>query len=644
MEENIPLFDSYYRWDTSVSEWKLNWNKDATPTADGSSSIGAKRLNFDTDENNFSGYSSLDLTPTITGESFSNGLTFVASTNNVLKDTLTFSSTWEGKVQNENPLSCIMEIFDTTSNGSIALQQISKSNNTMLLDRTNPNNPVDIVLEQLPDLEVDNRYVLTISSTGDTVKVYRNGNQIGSNITLNSSFTMNSSYDLTVGSRNRCDHFNVRNLGSNFKGSISNIQLFNRTWSSADVTSDSGDISGLINNTNLLCRFTMDEDYQEGKVTHLTDEETPYGMLVSFPEGNLSDFSYVRNENYVTIKNKYGIVKDNVTSFNYEGSSTRHAKNGNECTSPITGLTTIPLADGYVTEYAKWDHYTTTHTSAVTSSSTLGSMSINSSNKQIAVVQSSKDANWNMEFELGSWNASGIIIKFGETSVLTNGNYSTTNDSNTLKIITLHKKGVDKVEINGIDYPQVLETGDKFKLDYIHSTSEMSLYLWNTVTLTWDLLGLSQTLVLPIDSSVSCSFAVDSYVYNSASRCSSLTNVKITYLCRKNVMYLGDKVSHSGSYSFDYKYSVPYGTKTASTMKVKIDGVEATVTNSHTASYTTGGLGIVGTLAEPNQGNCIFYPSSGLLLFNPLDEGKTITVENASNSLLGLTPPVNWYI
>ena len=111
---------------------------------------------------------------------------------------------------------------------------------------------------------------------------------------------MSATYQANIGSRNWCD-LGLVNHGSNFKGVIENIQIFNRAWSTADMSTDSATPLGLINNTNLVVRYMMTHDYQEGRVTSAVSESTPYGVNISFGDGDLSSDSYVQSDNYVTI-------------------------------------------------------------------------------------------------------------------------------------------------------------------------------------------------------------------------------------------------------------------------------------------------------------------------------------------------------
>ena len=641
--ENLKGVANYYRWDSGAAEWKLNWNKDAVATADGSSSIGANRLNFDTDENHFSGYSSLDLTPTIAGQTFSNGLTIVVKAINTQKDTPAYSSTWRDKASTENPLTCITEIYNQTTGQSIALQQVGYNNTTVILDRTNPSSPSDVFIENAPTIGITNRYAMVVSSDGLTVSVYRNGIMVGSSVSLNTSFSMSDSYDLTIGSRNRCDHQNVRNLGSNFKGNITNIQVFNRAWSSSDVSTDNIDRDGLINNTNLLCRFLMASDYQEGRPTHTSTEETPFGLTVNFPDGDLTNYSYTRNDNYSTIKSKYGLVKDNVTSFDLNTGRSCSSVDFNTCTSPDNGTPISPVADVMLTDRARWDLFTEKFADVEGSSATLGQLHLGSITNEIGITQSSENADWEVEWKFSSWNGTGLFLKFGNRLDLDKTYRYYTVDSPTLKKILFNKAGVDTITMDGQTINHVIETGDRFKIAYTHATQQVGLYAWNDVTLVWDQVGVNIQMVMPATCHVSAYFSIygSTPIYTGTNPNCSIQDVMVTYKNPKELFVIGDKANKTGGYAFDFSSCDPAGIGAGSGMKVFADGVELSVTNSHIA-IPYNGDGILGGVSGIAQGSCIFYPTAGMILISTADVGKVITVKDVSTMLLGVPTPVDW--
>jgi len=639
--DNNPAWRNYYRWDTSASEWKLNWNKDATPVNGGSSSIGGKRMNFDTDSNYFSGYSVFNLTDNVASANFSTGLTITAKTKADRKELSAYNSSWDNVESPNNPFSCIFEIYNPVSEQSIALVDVGDSNGTELLDRTNKANPVNLIIGVREPVTTVVRYSLTINPNGTDVNVYINGAQ--HSFQLDTAFALDSPLEITVGSRNRCDRVYVRNYGSNFKGEITNIQTFTNEWDSTKAFSDSVDPDGIVSPTGMVSRFLMDEDYQEGKPTHAGYESTPYGANISFPDGDMTLPSYIEGEFYVAVKNKYGILKDNVTTFDLNTGTTLTSEIINECTSPINGSSTIPSSPAVITEYAKWDDFIDEKDDTEYTSMSHGNVAFFTYNSSVAVAQSSLDSDWSVEWTMSAYNESGLTIRFGDVSTMDKTTISKDDDDLSRRwVINERVEGTIEHD-DGILIDHTVVTGDKFRLEWIYSAQTISFQKLEGGS--WVEVVESANMVVPSGTHMTALFALSINEYTSDNRISAINDVKVTHRCNNTVMAIGDKALHTGSYAYDYMFCRPYGIGAGVNMTVTANGTKLNIINTTVVNRgNLNGIGILGGNPEPDAGSCLFYPSSGLLQFNSADVGKEIEVLNSVVKNCGTSEPLGWYL
>jgi hypothetical protein len=617
-----------YRWNGSA--WQLNYSKDTDATGDGSSSATAVRKNFDTDANRFNGGCSLDISTAFSSATYNtNGMTVLVTAANEVKNTPTFNgSDWETTVisdNKENPLSCLFEITEYGSKASIALMFAGYNNKTVLIDSTNPANPVHIDIEAQP-APTQNRYALTISSDGSTVKVYKGGSQIGATITLVNAFNMATTYTVSVGSRNRCPWVGVENFGSNYKGTIENIQVFNDVMSGANLSNDAGAPLGLVTATNLVVRYLMTMDYGEGKVTHAAAESTIGGVNIAFGDGDLSADSYSEFDNYLCHKSEGGITKDNTSSFDLTVEHNNVGKMFNTATSPTNGSTTVPAVGAVVTELANFN----TNKTVYYKLGNVGAFNINSEvNRPVAATQTST-GDLIVEFTVDQIGIGSLIVRLGNpTNFASTSNTHRTNMS-TIKLGSTSTNG----DVELYDETGTLQTltgvapiGTKIKVEWIRANDTTKVYKWDGTA--WVQLGADLAL---------SAANVGSYIIFGGLETSdtlvALADVKVTYTTDPNIFYIGDKATSTGVYDPNFAMGSKEGV-TVDSLVVMLDGTPITENSriiSSTYNYTANG--IPANNSEPPAGTYNIYPLSGILQFNSSDAGKVVSIANAYLEIL----------
>jgi hypothetical protein len=611
-----------YRWNSS--NWELNFNRDTDATGEGSSSAKGIRKNFDTDANRFNGGCSLDISNAVNSADYaSNGMTVLITATNDVKHVPSFSgSNWDTYLidgRYENPLSCLFELTDTATGRGIALMFVSYNDKTALIDNTDILNPVYIDLETQP-ASSQNRYALTLSSDGTTVNVYKGGIQIGSTITLTNAMNMSAAYDMSIGSRNRCRFKGVVNYGANYKGTIENIQVFNNVLSSTDLNNDAGSPLGLVSSTDLVVRYLMTMDYNEGKVTHSSAEPTVGGVSIGFDDGDLSADSYTEFDNYLCYKVEGGFIKDNVSTFNRYVEQNMIGKKFTTATSPVNGSTTIPDTAGVITERVLFNPNT----------SGMGSVGVfgihNISGKVIPAIQTSTgdliaEFTVNLMQNYDTYVRIGNLSDFGSSSSTHYTNLSTIKFEPTSaggNVRLYDETGTEQI-LNG-----ETEIGTKIKVEWIRSSDVTKVYKWDGSN--WVQLGSDLSLQA---ANVGTDIGLSCFVYGSGSNASYLNEFNITYTCSPNLMYIGDKTAGTGVYDSGFIMGTNTSGATDS-LVVKLAGVEATQNIVSTGSgWDYNASNVPANNGEPPAGSYNFYCVPGILQFNSADAGKVVSIHNA---------------
>lgn len=609
---NIKGISTVYRWDTSTNQWKPDWNADSPATTDGLSNLPAKRHNFHTDSNRFNSWASLDISDAFNSASYTNGMTVAMTVNPETKLTPEFDTTWISAASKEDPLTCLIEITDTINDVSIALMMIGTTNRTVFIDNTNPIAKTQFMTEI--DLEVvppfaQRRYTMTVSSDGTTVEVYRDGNLIGSTITLTNPFVMNSSYEVSIGSRNR-SYFGFQPYkGCCAKGTIENIQVCNRLWSTQEILDDSNTPLGIVNPSNTVVRYLMTADYGEGKVCDdATWQPISGGLEIKFPDGNLSSDSYVANEYYNTFKTEGGLVKTNTETMTIKASISVSGDSVNTATSIVNGSNTAPNSSGTVTELAVFDY---NHNSSADEAVTVGCVSQTYPDIVRFIDQAGDGGDLVFEW-INTYSDGNYKIRISDVSVTTDSVDVTTGH---YQLEIQNTSGLEFTDGTGTITTNAtnIASGDRLRLTYIASNSNVQLALYDSVNSIWNDIGSPVSVSGIINPSVS----FVGYLSGSVKNIAGINNATITYNCDSRYMRLGDKITQTGQYSPNFfKVLSQYDTG-----HFQINGVDAVVI--YNDEYER-----MFSVAEPAVGTIAL--SRGHIMLNSADRGKLININNVT--------------
>jgi len=615
-----------HRW--NGASWVAGYNKATDATGDGSYVLTAIRRNFDTDSNRFNSGCSLDISAAVNSAIYStNGMMIIATATAETKNVGGFNGTdWaqsEITLDSENPITCLFEVTDTATNKSVALLTVGYNNKTVLVDSTNPTSPVYHDLEVQP-VNGQYRYAMSISSDGLTVKVYRNASQLGTTTTLGSALNMNATYEVTVGSRNRCPLDGVHNLGANYKGKIENIQVFKTILTSGELSNDSGTPLGLTAPTiNLIVRYLMTMDYGEGRVTHATTESTMGGVDISFPDGDLSNDSYVKSDNYLCYKIKDGFIKDNTSTFDLKIEDSTLGHLFNTVTSPIDGSSTIPSTSSTITEQANFN--TLLVGDSTKPYGNVKDIYLRSASYINLPVQSST-VDFTIEFTSGYYNKN-FVIRVGDINTIGSASYATHTNFASMEMVQ-SSRDIKLYDETGttqtISAAYTINT--KFKFEWIRSTGIAKLFKWDGSS--WVQLGVDIAL-----SSANAGTVVTTCLHASTACSCEILNTSLTYTPDNRLMRIGDKATATGAYSDKFLQGTQF-VNIAQLLRVDLDGVAATqnFVAINTASFSS--TRIPTLHGAPPVGSYNYYPQSGTIEFNSADAGKVVTINDVYLEML----------
>ena len=529
----------------AAGTWEANYNAPATATADGSSTADAARVNFSTDSNEFHGRCYLDITPSLSGVNFSSGGMTIVSTYDPVAKSLnpnaTFVSNNKYTNHEEIPHVCFHLSDSATGNGLVLYYH--SSSQEMMIEETTSTARVQIIqiVSGVAILE-ESRIVVTLSSDGSSLIIYKNGVQLTAPIALNTSFPMANTSDtitLTVGAKHWSYELNKEYYFNIFKGGITNIQVWNDVWNISEVNSDNANRSGLITApSNLVSRYLMTAtSYGEGKITHTSAVAGPYGVEVDFADGNLSSDSYIKGDWYNVIARKYGLLKDNITKFDFEAMVVHNSSSTAGVISDNAGVTTVPSTIAEITEPANWALVgTNAHTAR-------GSFSTDLDSRYLTTAQSTTG---NMEIEV-EISTSNRMWGFGITEV---GDLS-----HWVVFMSIKNDGTNEVFIgtdNQSPQPAIvvpsITGGARFKLTYNATSHAVNAFTWNDSTSTWDAVGTTVTADAPTGATVARLYSLSDAVNGGPL---SINKINITYTPPCAVMRFGDALLNTGAYRWD---------------------------------------------------------------------------------------------
>ena len=315
------IWDKFH-WNGTA--WEKNYFVDAV---DSTGNYSAKRHNFDTESHFFTGRSMIDVTDVFTTGNFgtSANATFAFNLQPEQKE----DSTQNGgtyhflRVKKQEADTTLLEISDKQNRLQIRWRNRS-SDELLILE-----NDTSHVIANTPVNITSGFYRLVVTVSGTLLKVYLDGVQIGSSVTLQNSYDWsNTSSDLYAFVSSRVYDWSDMwkhslNQGEHFRGFMENIQFWNVAWDDTDIANDFADITGVITSkpaTNLLAHYELTESLEglETRPTHITSEEMDEGIEISFSNG-ANPTAFVATD-YYTFGVVDGILKDNSLSMSRRSS------------------------------------------------------------------------------------------------------------------------------------------------------------------------------------------------------------------------------------------------------------------------------------------------------------------------------------
>lgn len=341
-----------YHWNGAA--WTLNYYVQATDTSIGGVNHGA-RHNFDTEDHTFTGRSLIDATTVFDASVFTNPA--IATFAFRVIPTAKFGAALNTASRQEFRRT-LLSIEDATQ---LFRVHWSNSDSASIGSIVIEHGTTSTVVVATPAESSTNRIVITVNGT--SCKVYNNGIQVGSTITLSSTFNFtNTSGTLKchIGAT-IFPTFQKYSIAPTwfYKGTLTNVQFWNVEWSAANVTEDFGigGGTGVIAGqpaANQIARYQLTQSLVglETKVTHASTDPLLNGLTLNFSGAVGTDF--VAGD-YLTWGVVDGILKDNATSFSQQFSLYLRPVNLNftEFRNGVGG-TTISASTTTMTERAIW--------------------------------------------------------------------------------------------------------------------------------------------------------------------------------------------------------------------------------------------------------------------------------------------------
>ena len=652
---DLPVLGSTYRFNTGTTQWVKEYNKPSSESGDGTRTVTAIRNNFATDSNRFNGRCYMDCSESINSTNLTNGLTllgtFTPETRNINVNAPSyFADTY---MHHEEGTHSCFTLYDSVSNKGFTVMWRDYNDNFSLIDATNTGTVVTNVLSA-SGTEAEFRIAVTINTNGQLVKVYLNGTQVGADITLSNALPMNNvagGMKLYVGTK----YFNYNLMkpvyADLFKGNVLNLQFWHQELVLADITTDNTNHSGLITpSSNLLSRYSMTEDYLEGKLATTAVETLTNNLEIQMLDGDLSADSYTAGDYYNTVASQYGQFRDNVTeytaNFAWYNSSTKIAV----ATDPNTGTTTIPSTDTTVTQRIIFNTYTNTIADlddGIKYSGNWGSYRGGDDTGFGCSIQASKGdiaVEWFVGLGQRRYEVSFVKLSDLTTFIETNlgSKYQYTCQFHRSDDSLVDIKGVGATTQSNVSVDCGLESN--FRMEYTKVSNTCKLLRHNGTSFVQ--VG-SDMVITNTGEDLCVVFYTDSVTgattYNTSSSntaCAAMYDINITYTHPAGFLYLGDKTTETGLYKKDF---IGLPQKLVNAMTVNVNGTPLIVNVSPqlpVEGNTVSTEGLQGTMGNtvrtaPVAGECFFY-RNGLLEFNSIDYGKSVTISEIIGKRHGL--------
>jgi hypothetical protein len=580
-------------WNPNTSQWQKDYYAPAIDSS--ANNVNGIRHNFDTDSHTFTGRSLIDIT-----DSFANG-----DVNNVATFAFTVNSFGKLTGVNQELAQTLLSIDDELQ--MFRVQFADSSNASFIIQHTTTNQlPTNnFTIGARPNLNEEHRIIIVLDGT--SVSVYINGIQFGSTITLASSFNFSApttKFRAYIGAEVYYRTWGITQPFPNafFRGTIKNAQMWNVAWDVTAVSNDYTDITSVITDypsTNLIARYQLTEPLIESKPTHTSVDALNNGITIAFTEDvDNPSYSFVETD-YYTFGVVNGILKDNATSFNHTFDFYGYL-NVNADYSEFfnsTGGNTITIDPNPITTPIHWigrvsnDLFTDT---SCGQAEFFGSGTTTIDNHTVSIETISGDGEFS--FKPSSTEVTGIAVGINSamSHIANNTNLGTLNFA--INFTNNTTAAVFESNTQRTTTPYVF--GDKFT---IRRVGTVVTYYKNDVLFYTSLVSSTGT------------FAVKAMLAAAQNVSKGIVEATITYTNPRAAIYAGNLQNLTGCFS---KRFIQVESSPASTIKLKIDGIDAPATISNTVVHTT---------TIPSPGSVVLNPYSGMFVFHPDDVGKTVT-------------------
>ncbi len=574
-------------WNPNTSQWENHYYQPATDTS--LRNIDGIRHNFDTESHTFTGRSLLDITDVFVGSGISDTFTFVANVTSSPKMTGRLQEIGSTLFALEDDTQYIRLMWNDYSTSDIKVEYGSGASSNSFVFST--------------ALLDDTKYHLVCSVAQTGISLYIDDIQLGTTHvpTIGLDFsTITPSFRAYIGAHvyYRQYHMRVPMPFYFYKGTLTNIQIWDTAWDQTTVSTDFVNPDGVIdiNSVNLMCRYDLTEQLIESKVTHDTPDELQDNVMIQFNSNLVTPNESCLETEFYTFGVVDGILKDNVTSFSHQWSIYSYVDtdvNFNRFFNSVGG-TTIQPAAAPITTLVHWIQHTPymhMHTGEVTTANG-SNVGVNAA-LAVESLPADTDGEISFNFAVGTMTA-GVRVSF---STDTTTGYSSASSTYSLYVIDSSTLAVRQGGTTNLA-TTTMSFGDTFTIRRTGLTID---YLQNG--------SIFYTHVAATAPALAIKYSVDTREVNS----SGIVNATVTYNNINPVMFAGDYPTLSDCFTEPF-LGLEYSP--LSTMQLYIDGALAPIV-VHNGAYHMA--------PTPATGGITVLPFGGIFLFHPDDIGKEVT-------------------
>jgi len=612
------------------SSWQRDYYAPAIDT-NGGTSYNATRHNFDTESHKFTGRSMIDASDSFALNNFSSQLTFVASIRPEQKEDSSTAPNGYSKFRTKRQEFPIT-LFDFSTKSRQCKLMLQTNDSSAPKISFYDNGVESVISNSVLPIISSGFYRIAVSIDGTSLSVYVDGVQVGSTITLSSAYDFsNTSSEMLafIGCRAyKWDEVqrNKPYQSEFFKGTMENIQIWNVSWNSTDVSNDYSDITSVITSkpvANLISRFELTDSLEglETKATHSSPELMDEGITIAFTNGAQPD-SFVATD-YYTFGVVDGILKDNATSLtrkssvyfkpvdynfsefiNDSGTSVVEGSSSTQVTelacfksSEVPATDTITLITAYQTPDVFPGYIFKSKSGSITDNAwfyvyTAGGFTHQRIDNDGYFECQPAAADTKLLMGL----ATSTVHEISSSSVGSNATYVEYG-------VELHPNGELNIREAGTIVSSV---AGNYTLDTIIRIKRIGTVItYNVVNA-----GVETTIYTSSTASTGSLYGV--IVMNDNGN--GAVNVKINYTRLDNMLTVGNPLTMTGKYNPDY---IRIDAIDPSSYAIELDSIPATVTmvDSETLEF----------MPSPAPLEVVIDSRTGWLIFNDADIGKTVT-------------------